>query len=102
VTTLAAGYVGSSIVGFLFIVSIYLSPQFGYHETQTISILISELPVVHPAQFASCKYLQPSGRREERELITHTHPVDIVASKIASFVIGIGLLVPAVRVDSFV
>jgi hypothetical protein len=28
--------------------------------------------------------------------------VDIVASKIASFVIGIGLLVPAVRVDSLV
>jgi hypothetical protein len=28
--------------------------------------------------------------------------VDIVASKIASFVLGIGLLVPAVRVDSLV
>lgn len=52
-------------------------------------------------QFAACK-----STHSHLFTITLLKPnqrtVDIVASKIASFVIGIGLLAPAVRVDSFI
>ncbi|GHJ84781.1 hypothetical protein NliqN6_1183 [Naganishia liquefaciens] len=59
---------------------------------ETLNVRISPsfalVRALHPIQHAS--------------LMIYNFAVDIVASKIASFVVAIGLLVPATRVDSFV
>lgn len=44
-------------------------------------------------QFASCKHFYVLSP------VADEHKVDIVASKIASFIIGFGLIVPAFRAD---
>lgn len=70
--TLSAGYVGSSIVGFLFIVS-------SSDNAQLISVLRMLVCII-------CRGML-------------TEVVDIVASKAAALVLHFGLLVPILRAD---
>ena len=82
VLTLSAGYVGSSVVGFLLIVCR------SCHSFQ--SFLNSKW-----YKFSMCAELKNGLITSERQFAAF----DIVASKIASFVIAFGLLVPVLRAD---